>query len=534
MFFRKEPPAQQPTVSIVRSVESLYEVPPTEEELMADDAYYAIPPGPSSPSQLYDVPPVVEENSVQFNKLAEELLSTEERYLGDLLLAKKLFHDNLIKLPYRNEVETIFRHWDQLIEVSRRVYLRLKNCDSPGQVFISEIDSLSVFVAFCSHQQVALDTLNQLITHPDAQQLYARCTASIAARGMSLNTFLLMPLGRVTRYPLLIEKILKECDPHGDLHQDLDTALQLLRALVSEVNRAVTEEENIFLLCWAQSHIKCPPSLKLEFTSHTRLLGLRSFLHSGVLYKQRSGRLLVALLFNDFLMLTTPDEHLPEPNSFKISKTTEKHFTLYKQPMLLSNLKVLPSNDESTLNLKYGAETICFRCTSGNARRLWTTQLEQAIDLYAITVAEQEHGKKSTTNGKVIGRLLVEVMNTQNIHTKILESTPHVLRVSLGKANETFDVDLSKKSDLHLSTQFPFDSTSLHFTVALLHKNLYSPDVPLLDERSVALGDLLRESSYHRGPLIKPIHLRRDIRDKTKPVETVTVKFVVQMFDANM
>ncbi|KIH63778.1 hypothetical protein ANCDUO_05919, partial [Ancylostoma duodenale] len=200
--FRNEPRTHQPTVPTVpieRSVQSLYEVPPTEEELMADDEYYAIPPGPSSPSQLYDVPPIVEENSVQFNKLAEELLSTEERYLGDLLLAKKLFHDNLIKLPYRNEVETIFRHWDQLIEVSRRVYVRLKNCDSPGQVFISEIDSLSVFVAFCSHQQVALDTLNQLITYPDAQQLYAKCTASIAARGMSLNTFLLMPLGRVTR-----------------------------------------------------------------------------------------------------------------------------------------------------------------------------------------------------------------------------------------------------------------------------------------------------------------------------------------------
>ncbi|KAK6036379.1 hypothetical protein COOONC_26116 [Cooperia oncophora] len=37
---------------------------------------------------------------------------------------------------------------------------------------------------------------------------------------------------------------------------------------------------------------------------------MRLFLHSGVLYKQRSGRLLVGILFNDFLLLTTPDGHL--------------------------------------------------------------------------------------------------------------------------------------------------------------------------------------------------------------------------------
>ncbi|ETN71621.1 hypothetical protein NECAME_04653, partial [Necator americanus] len=204
-------------------------------------------------------------------------------------------------------------------------------------------------------------------------------------------------------YPLLIEKILKECDPNGELYQDLDTALQLLRALVSEVNRAVTEEENIFLLCWAQSHVKCPPSLK-----------------------------------------------------------------------------------------------------------------------------------KISMDKRIIGRLLVEIMNIQNINPKTLNTIPQVIRLSLGKSHEMFDVDLSKnRNDLHLTSQFPFEHTSLNFTVTLLHKNIYRPDVPLL-EGNVDLVDLLRESSNHRGPLIKRIFLRKDIIDKTKPVETIVVKFVVQMFDDNM
>ncbi|PIO60853.1 hypothetical protein TELCIR_17641 [Teladorsagia circumcincta] len=285
--------------------------------------------------------------------------------------------------------------------------------------------------------------------------------------------------------------------------QDLDTALQLLRALVSEVNHAVTEEENVFLLRWAQSHVKCPPLLRLDFTSDTRLLGLRSFLHSGVLYKQRSGRLLVAILFNDFLLLTTPDEHLSKPISFKISKTTELHLTLYKQPMLLANLKVMPSNDETTLNIKQGMDTISFRCVSSNARRLWTSQLEQAIDLYAITASEQEQARQ-------------------------------ILRLSVGRVSETFEVDLLKTADLHLTTQFPLENTTALFTLKILQKNLYRPDALLFDEATASLNELLRESAVHRGPIIKAMQLRKDIRDKAKPVESVTVKFVAQLFDANM
>ncbi|KJH47369.1 SH3 domain protein [Dictyocaulus viviparus] len=509
----------------------LYEKVPDEELVTKDlcvtaceptysDSYYSVPPGSSlSENVHYDVPPNVDENTVHFIKLSEELLSTEERYLGDLLLAKKVFHDNLIKLPYRHEVETVFRHWDDLIDVSRRIYVRLKKNESPGEVFISEIDSLSVFVSFCSHQEAALDTLNELLTHPDAQKLYANCSASIAARGMTLSTFLLLPLGR-----------------------DLDTALQLLRSLVAEVNRAVTEEENVFLLCWAQSHIKCPSSLKLEFTSNTRLLGPRSFLHSGVLYKQRSGRMLVALLFNDFLLLTTPDQQLTKPSSFKISKYTEIQLTIYKQPMLLSNLKVLPSNEDTILNLKHGSDTICFRCVNSNARRLWTTQLEQAIDSSAIMILEQQQAQRHSVKSAIIGRLLVEVVNTQNISRKILESPPatyddmfqQILRLSLGKLCESFEVDLSKSSNPQLTTQFPIEDTSAKFSLVVLQKNLYHPDMPLLEEASVPLSDLLRETSMHRGPVIKPMPLRKNAKETMKLVETIAVKFVVQLFDANI
>ncbi|KAK6028764.1 SH3 domain protein [Ostertagia ostertagi] len=210
-----------------------------------------------------------------------------------------------------------------------------------------------------SHQQMALDALNQLLTHPDAQKLYTKCTSSVEARGMSLSTFLLLPLGRITRYPLLIEKILKESDPKGDLHPGMDT--------------------------------------------------------------------------------------------------------------------------------------ISFRCVSSNARRLWTSQLEQAIDLYAITASEQDQARKPSLQSKTIGRLLVEVLNTKNISPKMVESPPQILRLSVGRVSETFEVDLSKSADLHLTTQFPLVNTTEMFTLKILQKNLFRPDALLFSESSSSTKEVGQE-----------------------------------------
>ncbi|KAK6010512.1 hypothetical protein OSTOST_24460 [Ostertagia ostertagi] len=116
----------------------------------------------------------------------------------------------------------------------------------------------------------------------------------------------------------------------------------------------------------------------------------------------------------------------------------------------------------------------------------------------------------------------------------MVESPPQILRLSVGRVSETFEVDLSKSADLHLTTQFPLVNTTEMFTLKILQKNLFRPDALLFNEATVSLNELLRESAVHRGPIIKAMHLRKDIRDKAKPVESVAVKFVAQLFDANM
>uniref|UniRef100_A0A1I7X785 Intersectin-1 n=1 Tax=Heterorhabditis bacteriophora TaxID=37862 RepID=A0A1I7X785_HETBA len=398
-----------------RGGESLYNYPPKTSA-------YDLPPGPSE--AIYDFPPTWQ-NTAKFHKLVQELHSTEVRYLSDLKVAKKLFYDTLIHAVSQTELDSVFLNWDQLIEVSTKLITRMERNERPGMLFIAEIDSLSAFVFFCSHQKAAIEALQLILQKPD---------------------------------------------------------------------------------------------------------GERMFLHSGVLYKQRSGRLLVGLLFNDFLMLTTPDGHIDSPEAFKVTKATDIQLCLYKQPLLLSYLSLnVLDEDETTLSLKFGDESINLRCVNRNAHRLWFGQLEQAIDLCAISLSEQSVNNCTIDNSSN-GRLLVEIIGLRNIFPKILGQSPHLIRISLGKAVKYFDINVSEP-DLHITTQLPISSTSEIFMLALFKKKLYSQDILILDEAEVPLTELVTESLNQRGPLLKSMLLRKDKLDGTK-CETVLVKFVVQMFDS--
>lgn len=68
--------------------------------------------------------------------------------------------------------------------------------------------------------------------------------------------------------------------------QALESAHRQLKQLCSEVNRTMTEVENLHMLCWCQNHIRTDPlKPKLVFHSQTNFCGPRKCLHSGILYK---------------------------------------------------------------------------------------------------------------------------------------------------------------------------------------------------------------------------------------------------------
>ncbi|KAJ2451462.1 hypothetical protein EV183_003596 [Coemansia sp. RSA 2336] len=129
-------------------------------------------------------------------------------------------------------------------------------------------------------------------------------------RRLRLESFLLAPVQRVMRYPLLLEALLKYTPVNHPDHEDVALALSIAGSVATEVDRKSEELMNRQRLAELQStfdwaHLLGGVQLKLD--TFTKLVGQRKFVRKGPLRKASSGKHLYAILFNDFMMITVSD-----------------------------------------------------------------------------------------------------------------------------------------------------------------------------------------------------------------------------------
>ena len=96
---------------------------------------------------------------------------------------------------------------------------------------------MTAYIRFCSSQMSAAALLQKLVeTRPEFDGLLRQCQSHAKVQGMPLSFYLLKPVKRVTEYPLLVEKILKNTpEDHPDFVYTQE-ALNRAKILCDQVN----------------------------------------------------------------------------------------------------------------------------------------------------------------------------------------------------------------------------------------------------------------------------------------------------------
>lgn len=110
-----------------------------------------------------------------------------------------------------------------------------------------------------------------------------------------------------------MQQILKYTDPDSGEHVDLSEALQVAQGVLNGTNEGIREQEDEATLQYLSDNLVFPedPTLRLDLTAPTRLMGKRKLLMEGMLIKgyqhRRSSKRkdLQTYLFNDLLLFTT-------------------------------------------------------------------------------------------------------------------------------------------------------------------------------------------------------------------------------------
>ncbi|CAL8313742.1 unnamed protein product [Lota lota] len=371
-----------------------------------------------------------------------ELIQTEETYVEDLELVLEVFHKPMSESGRltATELGTIFVNWRELIMCNTKLLkaLRVRKkmggenmaVQVIGDLLASELAHMQPYIRFCSCQLNAAALLQRRTnSQPDFKDFLKKIATNYRCKGMPLSSFLLKPMQRITRYPLLIKNIL-ENTPEGHVDQGaLREALERAEELCSQVNEGVREKENSDRLEWIQTHVQCDGLIEhLVFNSLTNCLGPRKLLHSGRLHKTRGGRELWVFLFNDFLLLThSPAKSFSSSSSSSLasdklfSHKANVQLKMYKTPLFLNEVLVKnppdPSSDEPLFHISHIDRVYTLKADTLNERTNWVQRIKAASEVFIETEKKKREkayqARSLKTSG--IGRLLVTVTEAQEL-----------------------------------------------------------------------------------------------------------------------
>ncbi|CAN9512605.1 unnamed protein product [Ophioblennius macclurei] len=249
-----------------------------------------------------------------------ELAQGEQDLVEDLKLAKKAYHDPMLKLSIMTEQELnqIFGTLDSLIPLHEDLLSRLRDARKPdgstdhvGHILTDWLPCLSSYTPYCSNQVKAKALLDQKKQDRRVQDFLQRCIQSPFSRKLGLWNFLDIPRSRLVKYPLLLREILKHTpNDHRD-RQHLDEAMLMVQSLVADINRRTGESECQF---YKDRLLYGEGGQRDQLIERSRTLSCHGEL------KNNRGLKLHVFLFQDVLVITRSVSLSDQPLSYQLCR----------------------------------------------------------------------------------------------------------------------------------------------------------------------------------------------------------------------
>ncbi|XP_036996654.2 guanine nucleotide exchange factor DBS isoform X2 [Artibeus jamaicensis] len=171
-----------------------------------------------------------------------ELLDTERVYVEELLCVLEGYAaemDNplmthLLTAGLQNKKDVLFGNMEEIYHFHNRIFLRdLENyIDCPelvGRCFLERMEEFQIYEKYCQNKPRSESLWRQCSDCPFFQE----CQKKLDHK-LSLDSYLLKPVQRITKYQLLLKEMLKyskNCEGAEDLQEALSSILGILKAV---------------------------------------------------------------------------------------------------------------------------------------------------------------------------------------------------------------------------------------------------------------------------------------------------------------
>uniref|UniRef100_A0A8B9DR23 Rho guanine nucleotide exchange factor 11 n=1 Tax=Anser cygnoides TaxID=8845 RepID=A0A8B9DR23_ANSCY len=341
----RPPPRRTPTAAFhpPRSIESPslgFGVDPFLPHLLEDEQGQLSDLEPELDSQNWqhtvgrEVLASLPQKEIDRQEVINELFATEGSHLRILRVLDLLFYQRMRKesLLSREELALLFPNLPDVIEIHNSLSESMKKLREEGPIIkeigdlmLSRFDGLAkeeiqqVTADFCSYQSIALELIKTKQRKETRFQIFMQeAESNPQCRRLQLKDLIISEMQRLTKYPLLLENILKHTEAGTSEHDKLCRARDQCRDILKYVNEAVKQAENRHRL---EGYQKRLDATSLERTSNPLAaefksldLTSRRMIHEGPLTwrigKDKTVDLHVLLLEDLLVLLQKQDEKL--------------------------------------------------------------------------------------------------------------------------------------------------------------------------------------------------------------------------------
>ncbi|XP_070609582.1 rho guanine nucleotide exchange factor 26 isoform X2 [Erythrolamprus reginae] len=337
-----------------------------------------------------------------------EVISSEHSYLLSLEILIRMFKNSkeLSSTMTKTESHHLFSNIADVCEASKKFFTELEERHR-SNIFIDDISDIvekhttstfDPYIKYCTNEVYQQRTLQKLLaTNPSFKDVLSRIETQEECRNLPMISFLILPMQRVTRLPLLMDTICQKTQKDLPKYEVCKRALKAVSKLVRLCNEGARKMERTEMMYTINSQLefKIKP---FPLVSSSRWLVKRGELaafveDTGLFSKRTSKQQVYFFLFNDVLIITKKksdesynvtdyslrDQLLveqcdnEEQNSSPVKSSTPMLYSRQSSANHLFRLTVLSNHAGEKIELLLGTET-------QNERARWITALGQSND----------------------------------------------------------------------------------------------------------------------------------------------------------
>lgn len=248
-----------------------------------------------------------------------EVISSEHSYLHSLEILIRMFKNSaeLCEAMTKTEQHHLFSNITDVCEASKKFFSELEERHQQS-IVISDISDIvckhaqsnfDPYITYCSNEVYQQRTLQRLVSkNPAFKEVLTRTEAHSDCRNLPMISFLILPMQRITRLPLLMDTICQKTPKESAQYEECKKALQAVSKVVRKCNEGARTMERTEMMYTINSQLefKIKP---FPLVSSSRWMvkrgELTAFAEDNSIFLKRTSRQQVYFfLFNDVLIVT--------------------------------------------------------------------------------------------------------------------------------------------------------------------------------------------------------------------------------------